>query len=570
MDVNIDFGNGEISISVNNFPSGSEFSIIVTSPLGGVVGTLGTFDVSNPAFSVAIPTQNGVELEGTYSFETTAGVNLPIANEFNTTHKYCPFRSINTEVSYSCGDRKISYSDNSNYPDDTTVTRVVELVSTDDTVVFDEEFATEDEIFDIVYGGVEYKASTTATVVYDDISVVSGDTDIVFGVTVVLEQDVSVTVECYDTLCLLSDCINAFYNKIKDKVLEAGGFEYISKSLKDKYFVVTSMLMVHKIGTECSNTEMQKSAFQKIKETLNCDCCGCDEKPYVLQVSSDSELDVVSGDNWITRSKTNTTITLGFNDSLIPVKSITQASSRILINEVNGAYTIGFDDTGLGGGGVSQIVAGSGIVITTNGNGDPVISLDGSLHAPVSITNTPVTDKGVVVLQSGTDNQTLSFTLNYSVGLSSSQASGQNYMTVSLPSGITNSSPIQNYNVTLNDEEVTLVAAAPVGNATLGAGTRIKVGQVVAYSRVLTIKNVVSGVTPSNVSFAGIVAANNRPRRTIRAFIHGVGHLSGGLAGMALIGANGNIDIFFYDNFAGGWSGLSGTIGFYFEATYLV
>lgn len=542
MNIVISFIGGLITATVDSVDAGKSFSILIKNPFGQTVGTIGVFDASNLSYSIAIPTQNGVELEGNYSFEMTNVTNLDEAETLDKTlYNYCPFDEVSVSLVSDCSVAELTFDDGSSYPDGATVVRSSDLTATLPSGNYELlGFSDSNRVVTMTYGGVTYELTTDISVSETTEAIDTVELGLDFTYTREYQKQISKLIDCYNDLCLLKTCIDKFYSEVKTDIEQRGGFDYLTNIKKDKFAKVTGAILQHQIGKECRSDSIKEFAYNTLKEILDCDCCDCNE-PFELNATPDSVENVLSGNSYIGRSVTDNVITLTFDDTQLPVQGLT-AGTNVTITEVNGVFTI--NSTGGSGGQVDSIQVGSNITIDNTDPTSPII--DTHDISTVNATNNNFSTSEIYLSYGGGSNQVLQAILNYSVSVVHSPLSGNGYLTVTN----TGTSLNRQYNVLLKDNTVQAwTATSVVDNQQLTAGTYRKIGQVVQFSN--RVQATASGITPVNRDYASRFPADYRPDITRRYQLiayDGSGNYLG-VAGAVLITTTGTVQTRFGGDF---------------------
>lgn len=483
------------------------YDIEVTRPDGAiVVESIADGSAGDKIGSVVIPSSNGVLMEGAWGFKMINQSNL-LSTEVVDESVSLSLLSLVTELTFDCKNQKGWFKDKTVYPSGTTFpsnkTYTV-LPPNIENVVTSIITSSSDIEFVITHSNVNYQGSLSSSPRWQ-----IGGSD---GNGIFVEQTIYSTetkkVSCHDLLCEVKGCITKFFDNIKKKVKAAGDFDFIPSNYKTDFINLTILLNNYTVADECNDLSSKEKYYEEIKKIVDCGCDCCDEADFPILLGEGGFLDVVSGNDYITRTEADGIITLTFNESELPVVSLT---------------------------------AGTGITISDDGAGRFTINSSLTTHDPVTL---GTQDNRAALVLTG---QELTIDFNYRASVVSNPSVGVGYLSVS---GDAEAIPAV-FNVTLKDSgDILWGAEAEVDNIIMGQGTYRKIGQVVQFTR--RVEATALGLKPINKDWAGFFPLNFRPVLETNAMIVAHDAVTGnflGVAGVATIFQNGNVETRFGGSF---------------------
>lgn len=404
-------------------PANVSGAITLSYPDGtGRIGVSGDIlpAVSTTNNSLNIPLDSdGAFMEGTYTVTyqiVVTGNVTPGTYTSSITFEYCktlPSKpTLDTAVDCLCAELTVTdQTDLGNY---TTVTRSYTVTPPPNLGLSTQAFTSKQFTYNLQYTGTHSIYVNVATT-YTPATSVTVKERLVYA-------NYEVDVTCDIDLCGLRSCISKFTKNVVSQSNKKGGWDALPLELKEQSILINLYAENFELAVQCSNRDDITYYYNKIKDTLGCDC-GCDSTtdngnvrltPICGSSSSGNTVSVVSSDNSIdvTTSTVGTTTTfdLGIAQSYITLISTNQSNISSLQTQVNNLPTQQYykltDDTYIGDVGNSASPAEEDLydfTLTAAGNANDTLE-DGDtlkITIPITFASATTTNKTVRVYAGG-------------------------------------------------------------------------------------------------------------------------------------------------------------------------
>lgn len=289
-----DANKGKIVFDITNDYANvaTTYRVGVTGPLGVVKALPGTPDDTGLSGQVLVTiptTSSGAYLNGNYTFrvvidETGTGSGETV----DDTIIYCFSTSVNqdldTEVIVDCYSKNVVVNDNTSYPTDADIVRLITV--SPPTIAYEEaqdDFTTDESqlIVDltrdsgVAYENVAYGVLITVQVSTSEITEInSSENNWNIGVTYAMtpyNQDEGI--HCNFDPCGILECVNNEVTSILDTACKRGGIGALSKTDSDKLNLLQLYLSMYNYWRECKDYDQTNYYYDKIKALVG--DCGC-------------------------------------------------------------------------------------------------------------------------------------------------------------------------------------------------------------------------------------------------------------------------------------------------------
>jgi hypothetical protein len=330
---------GKIEISVDtDFGILTEHFIAVEGPVGTVKSLPGIADVvaADATVLVDIPLlSNGNLMLGDYSIQVRVDEDGLGASIHDETQDFCVTapvgheQDLDLEILTDCYARKLVVSDNTDYPDDDTVTRTITIqhptiAHTDDVA---DTVSSESEVTvsivrsnGVAYENVSYGVTVVVQIQKDDVltpSVMDAWTNrITWAPNPHTSQE---PIVCNIDPCGIIACVDDTWQELAAKACKSAGISGLPAADKDKAFKISMNMSLYMYFLKCKNPTEASFYYDELKKLVN--NCGCADPGTSPSPIGNSGIEYISGPSayelWLAEG--NTGSMSEFFDSLNPV-----------------------------------------------------------------------------------------------------------------------------------------------------------------------------------------------------------------------------------------------------------